>query len=67
MLGIDAALATAKARGLALGFQLFDNGELRHIEYLSGNGTVGFICPLSLLSHFSQMQICQFANHHFAN
>jgi len=35
MLRVDAALAAAHAGTLALGFQLFDDGELRHERLLS--------------------------------
>src|SRR3546814_8714822 len=66
MLGVDAALSAAQAGCVALGFELFDDGELRHIRHFSGLSRTS-LPALPNLSAFSQMRFCQFANCDFAN
>ena len=59
MLGVDATLPPAHARALALGFKLFDNGELRHrhISPVSTRTAYSGSVP-----SFAIFRKCKFAN-----
>ena len=67
VLRVDAALTAAQPSGVALGFQLFNDGELRHGGHLSESGSDRLASLLDSAAASSQMRICQFANHDFAN